>query len=122
MTKYTIGQELVVAPNGYGDPLFLTVTKVGTKYVTAKAKNGTRRMIIKAAGMTLEDERVWPSREVFKEVCGRAGRIKRIMAMISTFRWDECSLAKLDAIEAAFLESEGQAQLKATMRRLEMIP
>jgi len=122
MTKYTIGQELVIAPMGYGCPIILTVTKVGTKYVTALTPRGTVKTIIKATGMTEQNERVWHSREAFDAVCGPAKRIKDIKSMIDKFEWGKCSMAKLDSIEAAFRESDSQAQLKAGMRRIGMIP
>ena len=122
MTKYTIGQELVVAPMGYGYPIVLTVTKVGTKYVAAKTPNGVAWKIIKATGLSAQGHKVWPSREAFEADTAIAKRINRIKAMISKFEWSKCSMAELDAIEAAFNKSEGQAQLKATMRRIGMVP
>lgn len=105
MTKYTIGQELVVAPMGYGYPIVLTVTKVGTKYVAAKTSNGSVWEIIKATGLSAQGCKVWPSREAFEADTAIAKRINHIKAMISKFEWSKCSMAKLDAIEAAFRES-----------------
>lgn len=122
MTKYTVGQELVVAPMGYGYPIVLTVTKVGTKYVAAKTPNGVAWKIIKATGLSAQGHKVWPSREAFEADATIVKRIKDIRSMIGKFEWSKCSMSKLDEIEAAFNEIEGQAQLKATMRRVGMIP
>jgi len=121
MTKYTLGQELVIAPNGYPSAIVLTVTKVGTTYVAAEAKNGGgRRRIIKATGMTEQGERVWPSLEVFEEAVSRAKRIKDIRVMIGKFEWGKCSMAKLDAIAAAFNASEQRLEAEAFLQKIGM--
>jgi len=120
MTKHTVGQELVIAPNGYPNPVVLTVTKVGTKYVSAEAKNGARRTIIKATGLTEQGERVWPSLEVFEEAVSRAKRIKEIKAMIGKFEWGKCSMAKLDTIAAAFNASEQRLEAEAFLQKIGM--
>jgi len=120
MTKYTIGQELVIAPSGYPSAIVLTVTKVGTRYVTADAKNGARRTIVKATGMTEQGERVWPSREAFEGAVSRAKRIKDIRVMISKFEWGKCSMAKLDAIAAAFNASEQRLEAEAFLQKIGM--
>jgi len=120
MTKYTVGQELVIAPNGYPNVVVLTVTKVGTRYVTADAKSGARWTIVKSTGMTEQGERVWPSLEVFEETVSRAKRIKEIKAVIGKFEWGKCSMAKLDAIKAAFNASEQRLEAEAFLQRIGM--
>lgn len=119
--NYRIGQEIIALLDSGRRPIVMKVEKVGTKYIIARSLDGFFRKIVKSTGRTTEGEKTWCSWEEFECDVTVSKKLKEVKAMIDSFDWSKCSMAKLFHIAEAFEEDETRLATKAFMRKIGMI-